>query len=150
MKIYIAASWKLEHYVELLTRMLEKSGHTVISFVRKAVATEHEILDKAKKGDSGPFEEWVWSDDGFEKFEYDTDGATDSDLVIYLSPSGTDAWAEVGAAWASGVPVMGLWSKGEQAGLMRRMVSWYESLDALMGEVEKFGNTLKSGHDDRL
>lgn len=32
-KIYIAASWKHEHAVEMLTALLRQKGHEVLSFV---------------------------------------------------------------------------------------------------------------------
>lgn len=118
MKIYIASSWKNQHAVELLTRMLRDRGQEVKSFV------EHE----GKNGDFArlSFDHWVDSEDGRDCFEYDTSGATDSELVIYIGPSGCDAWAEVGAAWARGVPIVGLWAKGENVGLMRRMIGkWF-------------------------
>ncbi len=125
MKIYIASSWKNQHAVEMLTRVLRDAGHEVKSFV------EHE--GSAGHAAKLSFEQWIDSSDGAECFEYDTSGATDSELVIYISPSGCDAWAEVGAAWARGVPIVGLWAKGEQAGLMRRMVSkWFPAWVDLM------------------
>ena len=117
--VYIASSWRNQHAVEMLTELLESRGCAVTSFVREAISDEGRSdlqFDLAK---------WIESDDGRRKFEYDTRGATKSDLVVYIGPSGTDAWAEVGAAWASGVHVLGLWAKGEPAGLMRRMVQWY-------------------------
>jgi hypothetical protein len=119
-KIYIAASWKHQHAVELLTDLLEKSGHQVVSFVREA-ATSGELRAV------GGLEEWIDSEDGLRKFEFDTQGAMSADAVVYIGPSGTDAWAEVGAAWALDVPVLGLWAKGEPAGLMRRMVCWFDN-----------------------
>ena len=68
--------------------------------------------------------------------KFDTDAATTSDLVIYIGPSGTDAWAEVGAAWARKVPVYGLWAKGEPVGLMRRMMKrWFRDHRALLEAV---------------
>jgi hypothetical protein len=126
MTIYIASSWKNQHAVEMLTVMLERRGYEVKSFVRKAVNTER------RDGLRFDFEEWIASEDGERKFYFDIDGATNSDLVIYIGPSGTDAWAEVGAAWASNVPVWGLWAKGERAGLMRRMIHWFRSVDNLL------------------
>jgi len=117
MTIYIASSWKNQHAVEMMTTMIRKLGHKVISFVDAAVEAEGRDL----KFD---IDKWIASEDGRKKFEFDTSGATTSDMVIYIGPSGTDAWAEVGAAWASGIPVIGLYAKGEQAGLMRRMVTW--------------------------
>ena len=130
MKIYIASSWKNQHAVEMLTALLRASGHEVISFVEKNF-DELKIIQKVG------FDEWINSEDGAKAFCYDTDGATKSDLVIYIAPSGKDAAAEVGAAWGSGIPIIALWAKGEDFGLMRRMVSsWHynyrELLDAVL------------------
>lgn len=119
MKIYIASSWKNQHAVELLTQQLRLYGHEVLSFVEKAVN------DESRTGIKFDFEEWIYSDDGMEKFKFDIEGATTSDLVIYIGPAGTDAWAEVGAAYGSGIPVFGLYAKGEPSGLMRHMVKWF-------------------------
>ena len=134
MRIYIASSWKNEHGVEMLTRHLENRGHTVISFVRAAT-------DKENLNEETGFNEWVFSEDGTKKFQYDIDGATKSNLVIYYGPSGTDAWAEVGAAYGSGVKIYGLWSKGEPAGLMRRMVIWFNNIGSLLDAVHILDTT---------
>jgi hypothetical protein len=134
MKIYIASSWKNQHAVELLTDELRRREHEVVSFVEKAVHDEGRsnlrLLD---------YEAWIATPSGEEKFVYDLKGATKSDLVIYIGPSGTDAWAEVGAAWAAKVHVIGLWAKGEQVGLMRRMVEWYSNVHDLLMAVATFG-----------
>lgn len=120
MKIYIASSWKNQHAVEMLTDLLRARGYEVTSFVEKAV--EDEGRDNLK----WDFDEWVMSEDGREQFEYDVQGAMTADLVVYIGPSGTDAWAEVGAAYGRAVPIYGLWAKGEPAGLMRRMMmAWF-------------------------
>lgn len=134
MQIYIASSWRNQHAVEMLTTLLEERGHNVISFVRAAAEDEGRV-------NFGSFNlnEWIESKDGENKFKYDTGGATKSDLVIYIGPSDTDAWAEVGAAWASDVPIWGLWAKGEKAGLMRRMMlGWSKDYQ----EVLKLADTL--------
>jgi len=125
--IYIASSWRNQHAVEMLTRLLRECGHEVRSFV------ENNNGECTKRM---PFDEWAESEEGRRSFKYDTNSAMNSDLVIYIGPSGTDAWAEVGAAWASGVPVMGLWAKGEPAGLMRRMVEWKRGVDHLLAGVQ--------------
>lgn len=141
MKIYIASSWKNQHAVEMLTDSLEATGHEVASFVRQAANPEH--LVRSGKLD---VEEWICSADGAAKFHYDTEGATKSDLVIYIGPSGTDAWAEVGAAWASGVLVLGLWAKGEQAGLMRHMVAaWHRDYRHLLRVVREISRRRAAG-----
>ena len=129
MKIYIASSWKNQHAVELLTVMLRGDGHTVLSFVENNFGEGH--------GPDKPvsFDEWVKTDQADRSFVYDLTGATKSDLVVYIGPSGTDAWAEVGAAYAAGVPIYGLWSKGEQAGLMRKMVKWFSRWPALIATI---------------
>ena len=129
MKIYIASSWKNQHAVEMLTDLLEAKGHKVHSFVREAINTEGRTEIKFD------FDQWINSEDGERKFDYDLHGATKSDLVIYIGPSGTDAWAELGAAWASGVPIVGLYAKGEQSGLMRRMVTWVSDYRELLREL---------------
>lgn len=127
MKIYIASSWKNQHAVEMLTAQLRDRSHTVLSFV------ENNNFEFDKQV---PFDQWVWSEDGTKSFEFDVDSATSSDLVIYIGPSGTDAWAEVGAAYAVGVPVWGLWAKNEQAGLMRRMVVWFKNYKDILHAVD--------------
>lgn len=47
---------------------------------------------------------------------------------------------EVGAAWASHIPIYGLLSKGEVAGLCRRMILWFkgyrELLEAIDGKTD--------------
>ena len=127
MKIYIASSWKNQHTVEMLTDLLDE--HEVACFVRNSYQ-EQECLD---------FEKWVTTNQAQKCFDFDVDGATKSDLVIYISPSGTDAWAEVGAAWASGVPVWGLHAKGEQSGLMRKMISrWFNDYKVLLERIKEF------------
>lgn len=130
-KIYIASSWKNQHAVELLTALLREARHEVKSFV------EHE--GKAGLWGKVSFDEWVNSEDGADCFAYDTSGATDAELVVYVSPSGVDAWAEVGAAWSRGVAVVGLLAKGEQVGLMRRMVAnWCSNYRELLDWVERY------------
>jgi len=129
MTIYIASSWKNQHAVELLTYILEERGSEVKSFVREAAVAEN----IAK---TGGIDAWIGSLDGERKFRFDTTNAMCSDVVIYIGPSGTDAWAEIGAAFARGVPILGLWAKGECSGLMRRMVSkWFDHFEDLISEL---------------
>ena len=132
MKIYIVSSWKNQHAVEMITEHLRSSSHNVVSFIEKAVCDEGWLEIKFD------VDAWIASDDGKRKFQYDLEGATKSNLVIYIGPSGTDAWAEVGAAWASGRPIFGLWSKGEPVGLMRRMVYWYHDYRDLLKAIEDY------------
>ena len=128
MRIYIASSWKNQLAVELLTAELRRRQHEVISFVEQALtSTEELVFDNP---------DWIWSDEGKAKFQFDLDGATKSDLVIYIAPSGKDAWAEVGAAYASGVRVIGFYAKGEGSGLAQRMMAhWYTDIKSLLHDV---------------
>lgn len=134
MKIYVASSWKNQHAVEMLTEKLRTAGHSVASFVENNFDEDH--------GPDQPmdFERWVTTPKAYDAFLYDTQGATRSDLVIYIGPSGCDAWAEVGAAWASGTEILGLWAKGEQIGLMRHMVAWHRRVPELLQCVEELSN----------
>lgn len=143
MKIYIASSWKNQHAVEMLTALLRERGHEVLSFVENNHGEHTEVHELAQtNGNPEPFETWVWGDRGTRSFTYDTDGATKSDLVIYISPSGLDAWAEVGAAWASGRPIIGIRTKGELVGLMRRMVMWVADYREALETVDGIAKSL--------
>ena len=131
MKIYIASSWRNQHAVEMLTDKLEEDyEHEVISFVRKASS------DEGRSNLRFDFDEWVNSKEGEEKFNYDINGATKSDLVIYIGPSGKDAAAEIGASFGAGIPVIGLFAKGEDFGLMRRMIAWFDDYREMLKFIE--------------
>ena len=113
----------------MLTDILRAKGHEIVSFVEKAVNDEGRTEIKFD------FVQWINSSDGDEKFVYDLNGAMGSNLVIYIGPAGTDAWAEVGAAYGARVPIFGLWAKGEPAGLMRKMVRWFADYRALVDAI---------------
>ena len=132
MKIYIAASWKHQHAVEMLTAILREKGHVVLSFVEN----NHGEHLKSKDGKRLGFEEWIQTEEADQSFDYDTIGATRSHLVIYIGPSGKDAAAEVGAAWAAGVEILGLHAKGEDFGLMRKMIYWFDNYRKLLEAVD--------------
>lgn len=132
MKIYIASSWKNQHAVELLTTVLRDKGHNIYSFVENNYGEGH---SSRKPMD---FEEWVNTDIAKRAFEYDLAGATTSDLVIYIGPSGKDAAAEIGLAYASNIPIVGLYAKGEDFGLMRKLITkWFDRYQELVDEIEK-------------
>lgn len=140
MNIYIAASWKHQHAVEMLTSMLRERCHEVLSFVEN----NHGENQTAKKKDEKPipFDEWVYSEGGDRSFWYDTKWAMKSDLVIYIGPSGKDAAAELGMAYASGLKIMGLHAKGEDFGLMRRIVNWKFDYKELLAAVDIYAAQL--------
>ena len=130
MNIYIAASWKHQHAVEMLSERLEAKGHTVLSWLREG-RPEEAFLSRRE------LEHFILSDEGKRVFDFCANSATGCDLLIYLGPSGCDAWAEVGAAYGRGVPILGLLAKSEDVGLMRRMVhSWHSSVTGLLQAVD--------------
>ncbi|WP_034643261.1 hypothetical protein, partial [Desulfovibrio inopinatus] len=117
-------------------------GHTVLSFVRQSGVTGDQPLWTFDAAGADP-ETWIRSAAGAENFRWNLLGATQSDLCIYLGPAGCDAWAEVGAAWAAGVPVVGLWAKGEPIGLNRRMIrQWFSSFIELEQALRQRGSLL--------
>ncbi len=125
-KIYIASSWKNQHGVEMLTMKLRKQGHEVISWIENNYGENH--------GPSGSdFEKWVKTDAANRSFEFDTNGAAKCDLLIYFGLGGKDAAAECGIAYGNKVPMIALWAKGEDFGLMRKMFSnWFERIGDLL------------------
>jgi len=136
MKIYIASSWKNQHGVEMLTALLREKGHEVISWVENNYGEDHNHVTKQFS-----FEEWVMSQESEQSFEFDTKGATESDLVIYYGPAGKDACAELGAAWGAKVPIIGLMAKGEDIGLMRKMaMTWCHRYSEVLQVVEAMSN----------
>ena len=136
MKIYIASSWRNQHGVEMLTKLLRDNGHEVISWIENNYDEWHGVA----KFD---FEKWVHTEKAMQSFIFDTEGATKCDLLIYYSPCGKDACAEMGAAWASGVPIIGLYAKGEDLGLMRKMVTkWHDSIKDILEDVNQYSETL--------
>lgn len=138
MKIYIASSWKNQHAVEMLTFLLREQKHNVMSFVENNFGENPDSSKNTKKFD---FEKWVNSDKANQSFEYDTTGAMFSDLVIYIAPSGKDAAAECGMAFARGVPIIGLYAKGEDFGLMRKMMSiWCERFTDVLEFIKEIEN----------
>lgn len=137
MKVYIAASFKHQHAVEMLTVRLEEMGVEVLSWLREGRPDEA-FLSKLE------LENFIRSSEGERVFKFCAGSAIGADLVIYLGPSGCDAWAEVGAAYGSGVPVMGLLAKAEEVGLMRHMIhSWSVSVSELLGRVRQLQSELE-------
>lgn len=132
LKVYIASSWKNKHAVEMLTALIADRGHEVFSFVEDNYG-EGYSSDKPMN-----FEKWVKTESADKAFYYDTQSAMHADLVIYISPSGKDAAAEVGMAYASQVEIIGLYAKGEDFGLMRKMMShWFERYTQVIAYIDE-------------
>lgn len=142
--VYIAASWKHALAVQLLTKELRAMSTPngapvdVWSFVENNRGEQKGHAATEADGTPMRFDKWVCSERGRRSFEYDVESAMHASLVVYIGPSGTDAWAEVGAAYGAGVPIVGYWGKGEPAGLMRLMMcGWSDSMDELLGLIRE-------------
>lgn len=153
--VYIASSWRHRHAVDMLAARVRALGMEVWSFVENVAGDERLLHGRTAAGrvvpDADNFEAWMTSEDADRKFEAELSHATKSDLVIYLGPAGTDAWAEVGAAWQAGRPVYGLTAKGEPAGLMRKMIYWCDNVEELLVKLaaEKASIIRMNGSDVR-
>lgn len=129
MRIYIAASWKHQHAVGMLGERLEEQGHEVLSWLRQG-RPEEAFLSRRE------LTSFIRSPEGRRIFDFCASSALRADLLIYLGPSGCDAWAEVGAAYGAGRTIFGLLAKAEEVGLMRHMVRrWFNSVPELLRAV---------------
>ena len=143
MKVYIASSWRNQHAVELLTEKLRKLGHEVISWVENNYGEDHNHV--TKKFD---FESWVTSEESDQSFEFDTNGASQCDLFVYLGPAGKDASAEAGICYGQRlnehgqtIPMACIWAKGEDFGLMRKMFDFtYTRINDFIEDLPRIMN----------
>lgn len=144
LEIYIASSWKNQHAVEMLTYFLRDEGHEVISWIENNYGENPDNSDNqaANKVD---FESWVKTQAADRSFEFDITGAMSCDLFIYVGKAGKDAAAECGMCYAQRftdkgeVPMIALWSKGEDFGLMRKMFNeWHFRYEDILDAVERF------------
>ena len=132
MKIYIAASWKHQHAVEMLTEMLEADGHEILSWLREGRPEEAFLSNK-------DLDNFIRSDVGKKVFDFCVTSVRDADLIIYIGPSGCDAWAEIGAAYGMGKTIFGLRAKSENVGMMRHMIrEWFSSVSELLQSVREY------------
>jgi hypothetical protein len=134
MRIYIASSWKNQHGVEMLTALLRDKGHEVVSWVENNYGEHHNHVTKAL-----PFHQWLETENAKQSFDFDTSGAATCDLLIFYTYAGSDAHAELAIAWTRGTPILGLYQKGYDAGLMSKMVhSWATRYTQILDQVEQY------------
>lgn len=135
--IYIASSWKHKDEVEKLTVDLRANGYGVLSFIES-----NRDLGHVAPADSYEFYN---SDTASKIFSKDLKDITEADMVIYLSPSGVDAAAEVGFAYGQGCIVLGLAVAKDRDGvpqeitfgLMRLMIDeWYADTETMIADME--------------
>ena len=111
MKFYIASSHdNLAQLLPLRDALLER-GHIVYDWTN--------LLPRIPKGATKAQRKRLLDEDKTGKtFSFCSEAAGSVDVVIYLGQSGQDTGVEIGIAFGSGVPVVGILAKGEQAGLM--------------------------------
>jgi hypothetical protein len=132
MRIYIASSWRNEHGVQMLTEKLRALGCTVISWVENNYGEQHNHVTKKFS-----FSEWLHSTESDQLFAFDVNGAAGCDLFIMYQYAGSDAHAEMGVAWAKGVPIIGLMQKGADLGLMSKMVgTWCTTIEEVLQMIQ--------------
>ncbi len=148
MRIYIASSWKNQHGVEMLTSLLRENGHEVVSWI------ENNFDEGMTASGEVDFEKWVKTESAQNAFTFDIEGAGLCDLFVYYGNGGKDAAAECGICYGrrftgNKIPMIALWAKGEDFGLMRKMfdhwVGRYDEVLKLVESYELFPNELKQG-----
>ena len=143
MKIYIASSWKNQHAVEMLTKELHGMGHEVISWIENNYGENHNHVTGKFN-----FETWCNTKESDQSFEFDTHGAMNCELFIYLGPAGKDAAAECGMCYGqrlagTTIRMFALYAKGEDFGLMRKMFDyWFDRYTDLLAAVELYETKL--------
>lgn len=144
--VYIASSWRNAAGVELLTAELRRAGCLVASWVENNYGEDHNHV--TQKMD---FESWVNSPESNQSFFFDTQSVMDADIFIWYGPAGMDAAAELGIAWReanlfereSRLEIVGLWAKGENLGLMRKLIStWFSRPGELIEYIIEYKNSL--------
>ncbi len=128
MNIYLATSWRNEHYDRVL-EMLRGNGYNVYNFREKDFRFD-QIADKAVnelpllerlKLLSHPKSEAA--------FKADMGGLMNSDTLIMLHPCGNDAHAELGWAAGMGMTTIIYVAEGYELGLMDKMASFFVTTD---------------------
>jgi hypothetical protein len=132
MKLYIAASFKNLHAVHLLRDYLRERGHILLDWSSLAPPLPESMLPETRRA-------LLDSDERGDIFDFCHKACRQAEAVIYLGPAGQDAAAEVGIAFASGVPVLGLAGPLEAPGLiLNRCVSrWFAQVGELLAYLEQ-------------
>ncbi len=132
MKIYIASSARNMHGVQLLRDALTARGHQILDWTAMAPPLAEHLSPEARRLA-------LDSDERGEIFEFCAGASCRADLLIYLGPAGQDAACEVGMAFASGVPVIGLAAPTEKPGLImtRAVHTWVPDAKACLEAVAR-------------
>lgn len=127
-RLYICTSTRNMAAYHRLQQALELSRYEVLDWAR-FLPTPGPDFDRLKNEDPQGA-----------AFAYCSRALGSADLVVYIGPSGCDASAELGIAFAAGVPVWGVLGPGEQPGVMIKgcVTRWFPNLDALVEELTRW------------
>ena len=115
-EVYIASSWRHAATVTNLTQKLRDMGLTVHSWLENSGNEDPTLKDF-------DLESWLLTQDSERCFQFDLDGLRRVNLMIYVGPSGIDAWAEVGFVAGRGdCLIWALWGANEEVGIMRKLL----------------------------
>lgn len=144
MDIYIASSFRNLRRVRALRDDLMALGHTVHDWTRLAPPIPEHCTRKQRKA-------LLDTDEKGDIFRFCRDACVSVDLVVYLGASGQDAGVEIGMAYASGTPVVGISGRKENPGLMLNgCAQWYPDKKSLLREIKSkkfFTETLGAEHE---
>jgi len=131
MLIYIASSFRNLHAVQMLSAALTARGHTVFDWTVLAPPLEDSLSPEARRMA-------LDADERGEIFAFCAQACRTADVLIYLGTAGQDAACEVGMAFASGVPILGLAAPTEKPGvILARAVQWCKNVPELLQMVEQ-------------
>ena len=117
----------------MMTDLLHKKGHSISSFIRINRSEKTNLLDPRS------FKNWLSSQNAHNVFEYNTQSAMTSDVVIYLGPSGPDTWAEIGVAFGCNneCDIIGITNnRTEKIGLNQKMIKWFDNHYELIEHID--------------
>lgn len=123
-KIYLATSWKNEHYTRVLA-LLRENGHTVYDFREKGFLFSQLVSEgvDVEKLSAREQYELLNHDTAERAFQMDMEGLQSSDVLVMMYPCGNDAHLELGWAVASGLYTIIYINDGYRVGLMDKMAN---------------------------
>lgn len=145
LKVYIAASFKHLHGVQLLGGELCRLGCEILDWTAKASPPPG--LTPAQR------REWMDTDqNGGQVYEFCKNACLTADLVIYYGASGQDAGVEIGLAAAAGKPILGIRGPLEAPGLMLHgaVTAWVDSASQAVEIVAALAQWTASGCKNNL
>lgn len=121
-KIYLATSWKNEHYNRVLS-LLRDYGHEVYDFREKDFAFSQLHPGDVEQLSAQDQQALLDHPNSDKAFQADMRGLADADVLVMLYPCGNDAHVELGWATAMGLVTYVYINEGYRVGLMDKIAS---------------------------